>query len=79
MSPGLRTPTESQIPNSTQTREYPTTAQAAAASGANSTLMIRDDVLGGWVDDHVVSEVFELGDQPPGVRFVASAAVPVSA
>jgi hypothetical protein len=27
----------------------------------------------------VVSEVFELGHQPPGVRFVASAAVPVSA
>ena len=69
----------SKIRCATQTREYPTTAQAAAASGANSTLMIRDDVLGGWVDDHVVSEVFELGHQPPGVRFVASAAVPVSA
>ena len=36
-------------------------------------------MLGGWVDDHCVAEVFQLGHQPSGMRLGASAAVPVSA
>jgi excisionase family DNA binding protein len=39
----------------------------------------RDRCLGGWVDDHRVAEVFELGDQPSGVGFVIASAVPVGA
>jgi hypothetical protein len=39
----------------------------------------RNRCLRGWVDDHRVAEVFELGDQPSGVGFLAAAAVPVGA
>jgi hypothetical protein len=44
----------------TQTREYPTTGQAAAASGPQTRRWSENDVLGGWVDGHCVAEVFEL-------------------
>ena len=44
----------------TQTREYPTTGQAAAASGARTRRCRRGWCLGGWVDDHRVSEAFQL-------------------
>src|SRR5829696_9761130 len=36
-------------------------------------------MLASWVDDHRVAEVFELGYQPSGVRFVVAAGVPVGA
>ena len=39
----------------------------------------RNRCLGGWVDDHRVAEVFELGDQPSGVGFVVASAVPIRA
>ena len=68
-----------QLRYATQTREYPTTGQAAAASGAANSTLIRDRCLGGWVDDHRVAEVLELGDQPSGVGFVIASAVPVGA
>src|SRR4029453_6980391 len=35
--------------------------------------------LGGWVEAHLVSEVFELGDESSGVGFVAASSVPVGA
>ena len=39
----------------------------------------RNRCLGGWVDDHCVAEVFELGDQPSGMGFVVASAVPIGA
>jgi hypothetical protein len=61
-----------------QTREYPTTGQAGAASGARLDAQ-EDRCLGGWVDDHGVSEAFELRDQTSGVGLVVAAGVPVDA
>jgi hypothetical protein len=46
----------------TQTREYPTTGQVAVAPGVWLDAAVNGQSSGGWVDDHGVAEVFELGD-----------------
>jgi len=72
-------PADHTIRSATQTREYPSTKHAAAASGGWLDAAGTTVRLGRWVDDHLVAEVFELGYQPSGVRFVVAAGVPVGA
>jgi hypothetical protein len=55
-------PPDLKIRCATQTREYPTTGQVAVAPGVWLDAAVNGQSSGGWVDDHGVAEVFELGN-----------------